>query len=89
MGRHGLAISQLEGIVAHGGNGRLPALLARQLGLPPERVWSETSSTGNLGAASLLTAWALRRPTPMGPVAWVAVGARLTWAAGLTGLSWD
>jgi 3-oxoacyl-[acyl-carrier-protein] synthase III len=87
--RHGLILAQLEGIVAHGGNGRLPALLARQLGLPPERVWSETHATGNLGSASLPAAWVARHPTPTDPVAWVAVGAGLTWGAGLTGFSWD
>ena len=44
-------------VVVHGGNGRLPLLVARQLGLPAERVWSETASTGNLGSASLPVAY--------------------------------
>jgi 3-oxoacyl-[acyl-carrier-protein] synthase-3 len=81
---HGLAVADLEAVVAHGGNGRMPALLARRLGLPPERVWSATEDAGNLGAASLPVAWAPRR-TPAGPVAWAAVGAGLTWGAALTG----
>jgi 3-oxoacyl-[acyl-carrier-protein] synthase-3 len=80
---HGLRIDDLQAVVAHGGNGRLPALLARQLGLPPERVWSETPRTGNLGSASLPVAWASRYPGPQGPVVWTAVGAGLTWAAAL------
>jgi 3-oxoacyl-[acyl-carrier-protein] synthase-3 len=83
--RHGVAVAGLRGVVAHGGNGRMPALLARQLGLPTERVWSETPTTGNLGAASLPAAWAAR-PPEKGPVAWVAFGAGITWAATVTGV---
>jgi 3-oxoacyl-[acyl-carrier-protein] synthase III len=82
-------LGALEAVVCHGGNGRLPELLARQLGLPPERVWSETPRTGNLGSASLPTAWAAHRPVPQGPVAWAAVGAGLTWGAAITGLEWE
>lgn len=81
---HGLELSQLAGVVIHGGNGRLPGLLARQLGLPSEKVWSETPTTGNLGAASLPVAWKARQPAPDGPVAWAAVGAGLTWGVALT-----
>jgi 3-oxoacyl-[acyl-carrier-protein] synthase III len=62
--------------------GRLPALLARQLGLGVDRVWSETAHTGNLGSASLPVAWAAH-PPPQGPVAWTAVGAGLQWGAAL------
>ncbi|HEX5271859.1 MAG TPA: 3-oxoacyl-[acyl-carrier-protein] synthase III C-terminal domain-containing protein [Gemmataceae bacterium] len=87
--RHGVDVSALEAVVCHGGNGRLPALLARELGLPPERVWSETARAGNLGSASLPAAWAARRPAPSGPVAWAAVGAGLTWGAAITGLEWE
>jgi 3-oxoacyl-[acyl-carrier-protein] synthase III len=81
--RHDLAVADLTAVVMHGGNGRMPGLLARQLGLPPERVWSETARTGNLGSASLPAALAARRP-PRGPVAWTAAGAGLTWATALT-----
>lgn len=83
---HGLAVGDLEGVVMHGGNGRMPALLARLLDLPPERVWSTTEQTGNLGSVSLPMAWARRSPLPHGPVVWTAVGAGLTWGAVLTGL---
>jgi 3-oxoacyl-[acyl-carrier-protein] synthase-3 len=82
---HALAVADFHAVVAHGGNGCLPALLARQIGLPPDRVWSETPRTGNLGSASLPVAWVARQPTPHRPVAWTAVGAGLTWAAALTG----
>jgi 3-oxoacyl-[acyl-carrier-protein] synthase-3 len=85
--RYGLDVAALGGVVAHGGNGRIPALLARQLGLPPERVWSETARAGNLGSASLPVAWASHQPPPSAPVAWVAAGAGLTWAAAITGQS--
>lgn len=88
-GRYGLGVSDLEAVVCHGGNGRMPALLARQLGLAPERVWSETARTGNLGSASLPAAWAAHRPSPHGPVAWAAVGAGLTWGAALSGVEWE
>jgi 3-oxoacyl-[acyl-carrier-protein] synthase-3 len=82
---HGISVSALAGVVSHGGNGRMPSLLARQLGLAPERVWSQTPALGNLGSASLPAAWATQQPTPRGLVAWAAAGAGLTWAAGLTG----
>ncbi|HEV3085123.1 MAG TPA: 3-oxoacyl-[acyl-carrier-protein] synthase III C-terminal domain-containing protein [Gemmataceae bacterium] len=82
--RHGIEVAQLAAVIAHGGNGRMPALLARKLGLPPERVWSETAVTGNLGSASLPVAWAARQP-PKGPIIWTAVGAGLAWGAALTG----
>jgi 3-oxoacyl-[acyl-carrier-protein] synthase III len=81
--RDGLAVADLRAVVAHGGNGRMPGLLARRLGLPEERVWSETPRVGNLGSASLPVAWAARDEVA-GPVAWVAVGAGRTWGAALT-----
>ena len=86
--RHGVDVAALEAVVCHGGNGRMPALLARQLGLAPERVWSETPRTGNLGSVSLPAAWAAHRPVLQGPVAWAAVGAGLTWGSAITGLEW-
>jgi len=82
--RCGLTAADLAAVVAHGGNGRMPALLARQLGLPSERVRSATQRTGNLGSASLPAAWALQGEIPGGPVAWTAAGAGLTWAAAIT-----
>jgi 3-oxoacyl-[acyl-carrier-protein] synthase III len=82
----GLSVYDLQGVVAHGGNGRMPALLARQLGLPPERVWSAVSQTGKLGSASLPVAWASHSGNPKGPVVWTSVGAGLTCAAALTGI---
>ena len=82
---HGLTLDRLAGVIVHGGNGRMPALVARRLGLPRERVWSRTPETGNLGAASLLAAWEAYQPRLAGPVAWAAVGAGLTTASALTG----
>ncbi len=84
--RHGLKPPQLGAVVAHGGNGRLPAMLARHLGLPAERVWSETAHTGNLGSASLPVAWSAHAVPGTSPVAWTAVGAGLTWGGALLGL---
>jgi 3-oxoacyl-[acyl-carrier-protein] synthase-3 len=81
--RHRLAVSDLDGVVAHAGNGRMAALLARQLGLPPDRVWSATATTGNLGSASLPVGWQTQA-SHSGPVAWAAVGAGLTWGVALT-----
>jgi 3-oxoacyl-[acyl-carrier-protein] synthase III len=83
--RRGLTATDLGGVVAHGGNGRMPALLARRLGLAPERVWSTTAQTGNLGSASLPAAWASRAGKVTSPVAWATVGAGLTWAGTLAG----
>jgi 3-oxoacyl-[acyl-carrier-protein] synthase III len=80
---HGLAVADLAGVVAHGGNGRMPALLARKLGLPLERVWSTTPWTGNLGSGSLPVTWALQQPRPTGTVVWTTVGAGLTHGAAL------
>lgn len=81
--RHYLSAKDLSGVVVHGGNGRLPGLVARRLGLPAEKVWSLTSETGNLGSASLPAAWA-RAGSVRSPVAWAAVGAGLVLGAALT-----
>lgn len=83
--QHHLELADLTGIFMHGGNGRFPALLARQLDLPAERIHSQTAQTGNLGAASLPVAWAALPQLPRGPVIWTAVGAGLTWGAALLG----
>lgn len=83
-GRWSLTAADLAGVVAHGGNGRVPAVLARHLGLPPEQVWSTTPWTGNLGSASLPAAWALCGQAAQGPVVWTSVGAGLLHAATLT-----
>ena len=83
--RQRLAVGDLAAVVAHGGNGRLPGLLVRRLGLPANRVWSETAVTGNLGSASLPVAWALHPTKPCGPMVWTAVGAGLTWGGALLG----
>lgn len=79
--RHGLTVDQLAAVLAHGGNGRMPALLARRLRLPSHRVSSEAARTGNLGSASLPVAWAARDPSVSRPVIWTAVGAGLQWGA--------
>jgi 3-oxoacyl-[acyl-carrier-protein] synthase-3 len=83
--RHGLDLGAVAGIVCHAGNGRMPGLLARKLGLPADRVWSETAQSGNLGAASLPVAWAARQPRAQGPAIWTAVGAGLMWGAVMVG----
>jgi len=83
--RHGFKVADLDAVVVHGGNGRLPGLVALQLDIPTERVWSQTSLTGNVGSASLPVAWAAPPNLPRGLVAWTAVGAGLTWSAALTG----
>jgi 3-oxoacyl-[acyl-carrier-protein] synthase-3 len=82
--RHGLTPADLTAVVVHGGNGRMPALVARVLGIPPERVASRTAETGNLGSASLPVAHAALAPA-RGPLVWAAVGAGLLWGAALFG----
>jgi 3-oxoacyl-[acyl-carrier-protein] synthase III len=81
--RNALMVDQLAAVIAHGGNGRMPALLARRLGVPSNRVLSETARTGNLGSASLPVAWTARDPSISRPVVWTAVGAGLQWGAAL------
>jgi 3-oxoacyl-[acyl-carrier-protein] synthase-3 len=81
--KHGLSVADLAAVVAHGGNGRMPAMLARLLHLPSARVWSDVTMTGNLGSASVPAAWASRVTKPRGPVIWTAVGAGLLWGAAL------
>jgi 3-oxoacyl-[acyl-carrier-protein] synthase-3 len=81
--RNGLAVDRLAAVVAHGGNGRMPALLARRLNLQPQLVQSETARTGNLGSASLPVAWSVRNPPIPHPVVWTALGAGLQWGAAL------
>jgi 3-oxoacyl-[acyl-carrier-protein] synthase III len=81
----GHTLDGLAGVIVHGGNGRMADLVARQLGLAPERVWSRTAATGNLGSASLLAAWEAHRHDATGPVAWAAVGAGLIAGWALTG----
>jgi 3-oxoacyl-[acyl-carrier-protein] synthase III len=81
--RNGLTASRLAGLIIHAGNARMPALVARQLGLPMERVWSETTRTGNLGTVSLPAAWAARQGREAGPWVWAAVGAGMTHGAAL------
>jgi 3-oxoacyl-[acyl-carrier-protein] synthase-3 len=84
--RHGLKVGDLAAVVAHGGNGRMPGLLARALGVAPEVVWSLAADVGNLGSASLPAAWAAHSPAPSGPVVWVAVGAGLQCGAAISGV---
>ncbi len=62
----------------------MPRLLARQLELAPERVWSETAETGNPGSASLPVARAARGPVRW-PMVWTAVGVGVQWGAALLG----
>jgi 3-oxoacyl-[acyl-carrier-protein] synthase-3 len=83
--RNSLSFADITAIIAHGGNGRMPALLARRLGLPAALVWSETEWTGNLGSTSLPVAWAVHGPGTQGKVIWTAAGAGLTWGSVLTG----
>jgi 3-oxoacyl-[acyl-carrier-protein] synthase-3 len=81
--KNGLTVEQIAAIIAHGGNGRMPALLARRLGLRGKRIYSETARTGNLGSASLPVAWSTCDRSTSHPVIWTAAGAGLQWGAAL------
>jgi 3-oxoacyl-[acyl-carrier-protein] synthase-3 len=81
--RHGMKPGDLADVFIHAGNGRLPALVARQLGIASERVHSTTAWTGNLGSVSLLAA--LAHQPPRLPAVCAAVGAGLCWGAVLLG----
>jgi 3-oxoacyl-[acyl-carrier-protein] synthase-3 len=84
----GVTLDRVAAIIAHAGNGRMPDMLARQLGVAPARIWSETGHTGNLGSASLPVAWKARGGV-QGPAIWVAVGAGLVWGTALSGTELD
>jgi 3-oxoacyl-[acyl-carrier-protein] synthase-3 len=81
--KHALPVAKLAAIVAHGGNGRMPAMLARLLHVPPAKVWSEVTMTGNLGSASVPVAWASNNLPGPGYVVWTSVGAGLVWGSAL------
>lgn len=83
IAKHGLSLGKLSAIVAHGGNGRMPAMLARLLHVPATKIWSEVQMTGNLGSASVPVAWASRAAPTSGPVIWTAIGAGIIWGAAL------
>ena len=55
VAREGLKVTDLDAVVVHGGNGRLPSLVALQLDIPNARVWSQTAVTGNVGSACRLS----------------------------------
>src|SRR5262249_7924604 len=78
--RNNLAVSDLEAVVVHGGNGRLPGLLARRLGWPEDMIRSKTVHAGNLGSVSRPAA-CVAEPVTTGPVIWAAIGAGLSWGA--------
>jgi len=80
---HGLKPADLDSLLIHAGNGRLPALVARRLDVPVERVHSTTAWTGNLGSVSLVAA--LAHHPPRLPAVCAAVGAGLCWGAMLLG----
>jgi 3-oxoacyl-[acyl-carrier-protein] synthase-3 len=83
IAKHGLSLGKLSAIVAHGGNGRMPAMLARLLHVPATKIWSEVQTTGNLGSASVPVAWSSRPAPTGGPVVWTSVGAGVIWGAAL------
>jgi 3-oxoacyl-[acyl-carrier-protein] synthase-3 len=80
--RNAVRVEDLAAVYIHAGNGRIPPLVARALGLPEDRIHSTTEWSGNLGSASLLAA-AHFHPLPQGPAALAAVGAGLCWGAAL------
>lgn len=83
--RHALRMADLQAVIVHGGNGRMPALIARELRIAADHVWSQTPAVGNLGSASLPAAFVSHEEKLHGPILWTAVGAGLTSAVVLTG----
>jgi 3-oxoacyl-[acyl-carrier-protein] synthase-3 len=79
----GNAPAEVSAFLVHQANQNLLARVAKSLGVPTERVFSNIARYGNTSSASLLIAaeeWDRQNP-PAGPVVFAAFGAGLHWGA--------
>jgi 3-oxoacyl-[acyl-carrier-protein] synthase III len=81
--RSAIAPTQVSAFLLHQANQNLLVRVAKALGVPAERVFSNIARYGNTSSASLLIAaaeWS-RENAPAGPVVFAAFGAGLHWGA--------
>lgn len=83
----GVAVGEVDLVVAHQANGRIISALGERFGLPPERVADYVADLGNTSAASIPLALSLAedegRLPAEGHVVLTAFGGGFTWGAGL------
>lgn len=86
LAQEGLAAADVGAFLVHQANQNLLVRVAKALGVPAERVFSNIARYGNTSSASLLIAAAeWERTTPaQGPAAFAAFGAGVHWGAMLT-----
>ena len=83
LGRTGIAAEHVAAFLLHQANQNLLLRVAKTLGVPPERVYSNVARYGNTSSASMLIAaaeWSRENP-PAGAVVFSAFGAGLHWGA--------
>jgi 3-oxoacyl-[acyl-carrier-protein] synthase-3 len=83
LGRTGIAVNDVAAFLLHQANQNLLMRVAKSLGVPSERVYSNVARYGNTSSASLLIAaaeWSRENPAE-GPVVFSAFGAGLHWGA--------
>ena len=86
LAQAGMAAADVGTVLAHQANQNLLTRVAKALGVPAERVFSNIARYGNTSSASLLIAaaeWERSSPPP-GPVVFTAFGAGVHWGAMLT-----
>jgi 3-oxoacyl-[acyl-carrier-protein] synthase-3 len=90
LGRAELGIEDIDLFIPHQANARIIEYAARELGLPPERVYMNVERYGNTSAASvplaLCEALDEGRAGAGDTLALVAFGAGLTWASAVVKL---
>jgi 3-oxoacyl-[acyl-carrier-protein] synthase III len=83
LGRTGIAANDVAAFLLHQANQNLLMRVAKSLGVPAERVYSNVARYGNTSSASLLIAaaeWSRENPAE-GPLVFSAFGAGLHWGA--------
>jgi 3-oxoacyl-[acyl-carrier-protein] synthase-3 len=86
LARAGLAVDDVDQLVAHQANLRILNAVGDQLGIRPERRVSNVDRCGNTSAASIPIALAHAAPTPGQRILLTAFGAGYVW--GSTLLTW-
>jgi 3-oxoacyl-[acyl-carrier-protein] synthase-3 len=83
LARQNVAAQDVAAFLLHQANQNLLTRVAKALGVPAERVFSNVARYGNTSSASMLIAaaeWSQANP-PVGPVVFSAFGAGFHWGA--------